>query len=152
MIVYRLTKKKYRNDLSGKGAELFGGRWNPIGVPALYSSESRALCILEFLAHTPKNIIPPKIYLLSIEVPERYYVKFEVAIALPSNWNSLETNELTQEYGRLRLQKSDCLGFIVPSAIIEQEKNIILNPICKIFDKIKIVDSIEVNIDERLVN
>lgn len=152
MIVYRLTKKKYRNDLSGKGAELFGGRWNPIGVPALYSSENRALCILEFLAHTPKSIIPSKIYLISIEVPEKYFVKFEIAAVLPSMWNSLETNELTQKFGRLRLQQNDCLGFIVPSAIIEQENNIILNPMCKLYDKIKIVDSVEVNIDERLIN
>lgn len=152
MIVFRLTKRKYKVDLSGKGAELFGGRWNPIGIPALYSSESRALCILEFLAHTPKNIIPPKFELLSIEIPDKYFTKFENVVELPPNWNSLETNELTQEFGKLKLQQNDCLGFIVPSAIIEQENNIILNPLNKLYDKVQIIESAEINIDERLIN
>ncbi|MDO1502618.1 RES family NAD+ phosphorylase [Winogradskyella maritima] len=43
MIVYRLGKEKYKNDLSGIGAEKFGGRWNSKGVRMVYTSQSRAL-------------------------------------------------------------------------------------------------------------
>jgi RES domain-containing protein len=42
MIVYRLAKAKYSNDLSGKGAEKTGGRWNSKGTALLYTSESQS--------------------------------------------------------------------------------------------------------------
>ena len=152
MIVYRLTKGKYRSNLSGKGAELFGGRWNPIGVPALYTSENRALCILEFLAHTPKNIIPPDLELLSIEVPNNNLVSIKNIEELPIKWDSLETNSTTQQIGRKHFEQSDCLGIIVPSAIIKQEYNIVLNPLSRFYHHLEIVDNISIDIDERLMN
>lgn len=151
MIVFRLTKSKYKIDLSGKGAELFGGRWNPVGISALYTSETRALCVLELLAHTPNNLIPPRFELLSIEIPDKLFTRFERLADLPSEWNSLETNELTQQIGKLKFLRKDCLGFVVPSAIIKQEYNIILNPLCNQYNKVKIVESEAVNIDERLI-
>ncbi len=152
MIVYRLTKKKYATDLSGKGAELFGGRWNLVGIPALYTSANRALSILELLAHTPKHIIPPSFELLEIEIPEKYDSSIIKITDLPDNWNALQTTELTQEIGRVEFEINDNLGIIVPSVIIEQESNIILNPRNKHFNKIKIIESVEIKLDERLMN
>ncbi len=49
MICYRVVRRKYDN-LSGQGAKLFGGRFNPPGIPAVYSSQSIALAVLEVLA------------------------------------------------------------------------------------------------------
>ncbi|MGA2738848.1 MAG: RES domain-containing protein [Bryobacteraceae bacterium] len=40
-----MTRRKYA-DLNGEGARLFGGRYNPPGVPAVYASE-RLSCALE---------------------------------------------------------------------------------------------------------
>ena len=40
MIVFRLSKAQFANDLSGKGAELVGGRWNSRGNAMLYTSQS----------------------------------------------------------------------------------------------------------------
>ncbi|MBK7637232.1 MAG: RES family NAD+ phosphorylase [Saprospiraceae bacterium] len=51
MEVYRICRSKYSNDLSGEGAKLYGGRWNRPGIAALYTSESRALALLELIVH-----------------------------------------------------------------------------------------------------
>jgi len=151
MKVYRITKEKYASDLSGKGAELFGGRWNPIGIPALYTSENRALSILELLVHTPKEIVPPKYIILTLEIPTKLESKIIKIDELQDNWDSLQTNDWTQELGLRYFTDRDAIGIKVPSAIIKLENNIVLNPRHKSYHKIKIVDSSEFVFDERLL-
>ena len=61
MIVYRLSKSKYSADLSGKGAEKAGGRWNSKGVAMVYTSASRALCTAEVAVHVPLGIVTDRL-------------------------------------------------------------------------------------------
>jgi RES domain-containing protein len=58
MKVYRQSKAKFSNDLSGKGAVQSGGRWNSKGVAVAYASGSRALCTTEIAVHIPLGNIP----------------------------------------------------------------------------------------------
>ena len=53
MTCYRVVRRKYAN-LSGEGAMLYGGRFNPPGIPAVYTSQSIALALLEVLVHIDK--------------------------------------------------------------------------------------------------
>ena len=64
MILFRLAKQKYSDDLSGLGAELTGGRWNNKGTRILYTSDSRALCTAEIAVHMPIGLIPKDYYCL----------------------------------------------------------------------------------------
>jgi len=150
MLIFRITKNKYANDLSGKGAELFGGRWNPKGTPAIYCSENRALTVLEFLAQLPKEIIPKHLRILTLEIPASLENKVEKIKSLPRNWNSLQTIELTQNFGGQKFEENKLLGFIVPSAILEMENNVILYPRHKDFEKIKIIKIDTFKFDKRL--
>jgi RES domain-containing protein len=70
MIVYRLTSGEFINDLSGKGAKLYGGRWNSYGLPALYTAEYISLAVLEILVHTKNLRTPLNYYLITLEIPE----------------------------------------------------------------------------------
>jgi len=153
MVIYRITKQRYKNILSGKGAEIYGGRWNSIGTPALYTSENRALSVLELLVHTPKGILPPKYTILTLNVP----AKFEDQIIsiprnkLPKNWNALQPEVESMEIGDKYFTEFKTLGIIVPSTIIKGENNIILNPIHVSFNEITITTKLEVELDERLL-
>ena len=152
MEVFRITKAKYKNDLSGKGAELFGGRWNHVGTPALYTSENRALCALEILAHTPKEFLPPKYIIQSILIPkslEKELVSFAIE-NMPNKWDVIQHFELTEELGEESFRKN-ALGLIVPSVIIKLEKNIILNPLHPKYDQVKVINETDFFIDERLL-
>ena len=62
---FRVVRRKYA-DLSGNGARLFGGRFNPRGVPAVYTSESIALALLEVLVHLEKSEVPNDLVVLTI--------------------------------------------------------------------------------------
>ena len=67
--VYRITKDRYANDLSGNGARLYGGRWNSKGVPVVYAGEHRSLCLLEFLVHVPPDVLPSDMSMVTIRIP-----------------------------------------------------------------------------------
>lgn len=76
MIVFRLGKEKYKNDLSGIGAEKFGGRWNSKGVRMVYTSQSRALANLEVAVHLTLKLVPKDYYLTSIEIPDELILDY----------------------------------------------------------------------------
>lgn len=152
MEIFRITKRKYAGDISGKGAELYGGRWNPIGVPALYTSENRALATLELLVHLPKELLPPSYVLLTIEIPTPLEEKI-ITIpenTLDTNWNSLQADTWTKEMGRYHFQDLKSLGIRVPSTIIPEEFNIILNPLHESFGKISVTTESNFQLDQRL--
>ncbi len=153
MQVYRITKQKYAKDISGRGAELYGGRWNPIGIPALYTSENRALCALELLVHTPKEMLPPSYSILSLDIPKSLVNQIITLHVnkLGKGWDSLQPENWSMEIGKKYFQDLNAFGIRVPSTIIKEENNIILNPLHEKFQDIKIISISEFKIDQRLL-
>jgi RES domain-containing protein len=86
MIVCRLCKSAWKKDLSGRGAELTGGRWNSKGVAVLYTSSSRALCMAEIAVHTPLGCLPVDYFMVEIEIPSDAIIKEISEDELPENW------------------------------------------------------------------
>ena len=73
--VYRITSTRYSRDLSGTGARLHGGRWNPKGISVVYSAESRALATVEYLVHVPLSLVPRDLSLVTLHIPDRMSCK-----------------------------------------------------------------------------
>ena len=141
MIAYRLTKSKYKNDISGIGAEMYGGRWNSKGVRMLYTSQSRALCATEVAVHVPFGIVPEDYFLQTILFPEGSMI--EVAIdALPDKWNRFPHISETKEVGDAFVNSGKLLVLKAPSAVIQDEFNYLLNPLHPLFREV-IIQSIE---------
>jgi RES domain-containing protein len=141
MEVYRICQSGYIDDLSGKGAYLYGGRWNSPGVYALYTSTHRSLALLELLMHVPLNVIKEKEYfLLTIKIPEI------------DNLIQINTFENSLEIGDTLLSQNKDLGFAVPSIVFEAEKNIIINPENSLFKKVKIINTERLILNPRLKN
>ena len=128
MIVYRLSRQAYINDLSGYGAEKTGGRWNSKGIPMLYTASSRALAVVEIAVHVPLGIIPTDYYLATIEIPDKASLpRIEVA-DLPANWNRSPFIKTTQLIGDEFIKSNKHLVVQVPSATVAGDFNYLINP------------------------
>lgn len=145
MLVYRISKERYIKDLSGKGAELAGGRWNPKGKPALYTSSSLALCICEVLVHTDKDIPPQNMCYAQIFIPDE---------CISDEYYSSDSESTPLELGTKWLNSASALAIKVHSIIMPKDYdgdfNIIINPLHKDFDKVTIKNVAPCNFDNRL--
>ena len=150
MTVYRLSKEQYKNDLSGKGAEKAGGRWNSKGITVLYTSASRALCTAEAAVHTPLGVVPKDYHLVTIEFPDSA-PPFTMEINdLPANWKSFFHLHATQEIGDRFITEGRFLVMKVPSAVIQGDYNYLANPSHSLFPLVKIITTEPYGFDERL--
>lgn len=150
MILYRIAKKKYAEDLSGYGAKITGGRWNRKGLPALYLAESRSLSILEIIVHCNTITDLNGRILLSIEIPDKSMDTVDRA-ELPDKWNMKPYHSSTVNYGSNWLISNQNLLLKIPSAIVPEEYIFIANPKHKKYSKIKIIEKKLFEPDQRLV-
>lgn len=147
MIAYRLATSQYADDISGEGASIYGGRWNPVGIKALYTSQNISLCILEILARTQIKINPVSYQLVILDFPVNALTEIKNS-QLKAGWK--DHVEYTQWVGEEFLKDDKSLVMQIPSAIVERENNFILNPLHKDFTKVKILEIEALNLDERL--
>ena len=127
MLVYRLTHTLYAADLTGEGARLYGGRWNQVGTPCLYTSESRALAVLEFSVNVNLVSILRHLSLIEIEIPDDM---LEIAIhKLPGNWRDAPAPSSTKDFGTRLLTVSEHCVIKIPSSVIPEEFNYLLKPL-----------------------
>lgn len=150
MIVYRLATKKYADDLSGTGAEITGGRWNFKGTRILYTSDSRALCMAEIAVHTPYGVLPKDYYLIAIEIPENSEIVSVHIKSLPNNWRTFPYSKETQRLGSEFIKNQKHLYIKAPSAVVQGDYNILINPLHPSFETVKIISKEKFNFDERL--
>lgn len=150
MIVYRLSKERYKEDLSGIGAEKFGGRWNNKGTRMVYAAESRALANLEVAVHVALRNLPKDYFLTSIAFPKNAVLEFNTDKLTKLSWKSNPPIAFTQSEGDAFIQKKEALVLKVPSAIVAGDFNYLINPLHKDFGKVKIIESVPFSFDERL--
>jgi RES domain-containing protein len=140
MMLFRLSKTKYADDLSGKGAEIAGGRWNSKGTPMIYTAESRALCIAELAMHLPLGIVPKDFSFISFTIPDNIPVFNLPKNQLLYNWNVYPHPNETQEIGDLFVKENKYLLMKVPSVVVEEEYNYLINPRHKLMQKVQVSD------------
>ena len=128
MIVYRITRTKYANDLSGEGARLNGGRWNQKLIPCVYTSESRALATLEYTVNINIDTIPRALSVVTIEIPENNIQVISLN-DLPGDWYNFPTPPSAMQFGTKLLTVAKTSVIKIPSAVIHDEFNYLLNPI-----------------------
>lgn len=150
MIVYRLAKTYYIDDLSGRGAEIHGGRWNSKGHALLYTSESRSLCVAEIAVHTPLGILPLDFSLCTISIPEDASMEEISLQELSEGWKSYPYSESTQSIGDRFIRAKKALVLKAPSVVVPGEFNYLINPRHADFSKIGILKTESFEFDERL--
>jgi RES domain-containing protein len=125
MLVYRIAGRKHAGDLSGTGAAMFGGRWNKVGTPVLYTGANQEIALLENLVHLPAGIAP-KLDLLIIEIPDDSITEIKKT-ELPANWKDYPAPTVLSEIGQEWAESNESIALKVPSSIIDASHNYILN-------------------------
>lgn len=125
MRAYRLTRSKYPA-FSGRGSLLANGRWHWAGVPVVYCAESRALAALEALVHTRKDQIPSDYVTFELMIDDSV-VRILSTLEVPADWREIEPVQ-AGTVGTEWMKSQSSAGLVVPSVVIPEERNLLLNP------------------------
>lgn len=152
MLVYRITKKEY-SALDGMGGLYGPGRWHKKGNQIIYTSEHASLAAWEKLAHLAGfENLPADLMLVKIEIPDQINIQNIQPEVLVEGWNGFPYCNETMNFGTSFLRKKEFLALKVPSAIIQDEYNIILNPLHPDIQACNVVESTPFSFDRRILN
>ena len=148
---WRLVKIRYAAAaFDGEGARLYGGRFNSVGTPVVYTSGTLALAELEILVNLPT----PKL----LETYVAFRLAFDESLveslplqALPGNWRTDPTPQAVKNVGDHWARAMRSLVLKVPSAVVPAESNFLINPNHPDFTRLIIAGPVDPLIDPRLM-
>ena len=134
---------------SGEGSRLYGGRWNSIGTPLVYTAGSQSLAILEVAVHVES---PSQLEYYSLfEVSFDESLIFKVSLDhLPDDWQSNPAPDSAKVLGDQWVKQAESLILQVPSTIVSDTPNYIINPYHPDLNKLHIIGPIPYPIDPRI--
>lgn len=153
MILWRIARAGYER-LDGEGARLYGGRWNSPGRPVVYASTTLSLAALEYLVHVEPLTAPGDLVAMEIRVPES---RFAGARAEPSqfpqgDWRQYPAPEWQAELGDTWIEDGTFLWLAVPSVLVPQEYNVLINPGHRRMSEVRVVSTRPFAFDGRLLD
>jgi len=150
MRVWRISKAKYAHSaFSGEGARLFDARWNFAGTPMVYTSSSLALAAIEYFVHLDPSEAPMGLVSLMAEVPDNLAGERVEIAELPHGWRRTDNKPL-QQLGTEWVKSQRSVALVVPSATVEGEWNVLLNPRHHEFKKVQIDEPRPFQYDQRM--
>jgi len=126
--VWHIGKKEYAHEFwSGNGAFYWGGRWTPKGYPVVYTSESRALALLEIIIRFKRQTAGKLEWVIGhADVPD-YTIYTPPDKDLPTDWRTYPYPLTTVTLGRLWLKTAKHAVLSVPSALETTSRNYLIN-------------------------
>lgn len=133
MFVWRIasdTRDFLAEDLSGRGAEKTGGRWNRAGSPIVYCAGSIALACLETVVHLRVAGLPLNRFLVRVDIPDEVWARRQTlqAASLPVGWSAIPEGLVSVEFGQRWLASMASAVLELPSVIVPEENNCLINP------------------------
>jgi RES domain-containing protein len=150
VFVWRIARSAHQA-LDGEGARQFGGRWNSPGIPMLYTSQNLSLAGLELLVHVDPGAAPSDLVALRVEVPEDSGLSIP-ASELPDGWRDYPAPAWQAELGDLWIRDRTSLWLAVPSAVVPEEFNVLINPSHSGMRGVRTVETRPFRFDGRLLD
>lgn len=149
MEVYRIAKESFSKKILASGR---AGRWNLDDQFIIYTGSSRSLASLELIVH--RNSISPvinyKVMVISIADEKDLYTQITIA-DLPKDWRGMNAYPKLQQIGSNWYQNKTSLVLKVPSAVVPNEYNYIINSNHPDFQtKVSLIKTEDYFWDERL--
>lgn len=149
MRVYRISKCNYIDDLSGTGAARFPGRWHNKDTYILYTAASPSLALLESVVHIT-TVIKLDLCIICLEIPEDHIMELQPE-QLPEGWFVNPPPDPLRNIGDRFVKQKKFLALKVPSAVMQEEHNYLLNPAHPAFKNIKVLYTRNLHRDRRLL-
>lgn len=151
MRAWRIALRSYAHAaFTGEGAAKSPGRWNRVGVPAVYLAEHLSTGILEVLVHVDDRAHLAAFVAIEVEIPDSHV---EEPLELPPDWRQLPEPylESTQRLGSEWALSLRFLALRVPSAVVVGEFNLLLNPRHPAMSEVRIGEPQPLFLDPRLL-
>lgn len=150
LLAWRLTRRPYQA-LDGEGARLYGGRWNSEGVPVVYASATLSLAALEYLVHVDPTDAPGDLVAMHLRLPEDLPRERVDPSDLPRGWNGIAAHPACVRRGDLWASEGRAALLLVPSAIVPEEENVLINPRHPGAARLAVIDTRPFAFDPRLL-
>ena len=151
---WRIVKKKHiGRAFDGGGARRMGGRWNSPGVAMVYTSATISLALLETLVHADQeNLAAGRYVAIPVDIPATVGVRQIDRNMLPKGWRRWDPSlpEL-RKIGDECVREGRQAVLVVPSAVLPQERNYLINPAHKDVKRLIIGPPEPISIDGRIV-
>ena len=147
MELYRITTAKWAGELSGSG---YPARWNSKGIFVIYTASSRALACLENLVHRSGEGLNGNFKITVINVPEDASSKQISVDDLPDMWFKRNGFTICRKLGDEWIKNGNSLLLRVPSSIIRDETNVLINPNHPEFGTVAVKEICDFEFDDRL--
>ncbi|MBF5043285.1 RES domain-containing protein [Aggregicoccus sp. 17bor-14] len=153
MLLWRLVPERWADTaFTGEGARLYGGRWNSAGTPLVYLSSALSLAALEVLVHADVEDLPSRFAACSVEVPAAVAGAIETVDpeTLSKDWRAVSAPPELRAFGNAWVREARSALLAMPSVIIPEEQNFLLNPAHADFKKLEVRPSRAFFFDPRL--
>jgi RES domain-containing protein len=148
--VWRLADRRYAT-FDGEGARLSGGRWNLRGTPVIYASESLSLAVLEYSVNVDPRFAPDRLVSIQAEFPDDLSTKTLDIEDLPPGWSAHPAPEELALLGTKWADSGATAVLVVPSALVPEERNFVLNPRHPDFRRIVVRATKSFKLDPRIL-
>lgn len=125
MKLWRLYRRAHGQGLDGAGGRYAAGRWHQQGTPVVYFGAGAAIVVLERLAHLNPDTLPADLML----------GLFEADVGVEDVWpdasvqsRDLENVDQTRAAGQEWLESTRSCVLRVPSIVVPEEHNLVVNP------------------------
>jgi RES domain-containing protein len=126
-VVWRIARRRFALDRTGAGALESGGRWNRPGTPVVYAGRTVGIAALERFVHLA-GVVPPDLVLVRIDLPPDCSVEEPALADLPPDWHAVPIRPASMDFGTRWAREGRSLVLRVPSAVVPEEGNAVLNP------------------------
>ena len=149
MQVWRICSRKHRR-FDGEGARRHGGRWNHTGTSVVYVSGSLSLAALELFVHVDIDTAPNDLVAIQVDIPDTLTIETIKIESLPRDWRRYPGAEDLKDVGTAWASKASTAILAVPSAVIPEERNYLLNPVHRDFKRIRLRKPVTFRFDVRM--
>jgi RES domain-containing protein len=148
-VLWRIARRPYALDRLGIGARQSGGRWNQPGTAVIYAGLTIAIAALEKFVQLA-GVVLTDLVLVRIELPDTFALENPGLDALPGDWNLVPPGPGSMTFGTTWATERRSLTLYVPSVLIPEEKNAVLNPRHEEFPRVRMVIERDFRYDPRM--